>query len=144
MIVIFSCLTDFVTITHNTGVFKACGNRKYSYENRLCSSEVFINYKAATASSLYRGFKLYYEFIDRSLEPRCPTNLPTTSRETPPPAPTISPITDLFASEIQRDFVCKGNAKTINVPSQFNLFVINFFYGVTTSDSCSQRFARKN
>ena len=132
----FSCLTDFITITHNTGVFKACGNRKYSYENRLCSSEVFISYKAPTSSSSYRGFKLYYEFIDRSSEPSCPTDLPTTSRETPQPGSTIPTITDLIASEIQKDLICKGERKTINVPSNFKIFIINLFYGISSDGTC--------
>ena len=134
-------MTDYVTITHNSGVLKACGNKKYSFENRLCSSEIFISYKTTVTSTLYRGFKLYYEFIDRSTQPNCPTYLPTTTTTqafittTPSTKPLI---VDLVASEIQDDFVCLGDRKTINVPNQYNLFVINYFYGVSSDGSCKK------
>ena len=56
-----SCLTDYVKITHNTGTNKACGSKKYTYDNRLCSSVVYISYKAPTSGYNFKGFKLYYE-----------------------------------------------------------------------------------
>jgi hypothetical protein len=150
-------LTDYVTVTHNSGILKACGNKKYSFENRLCSSEIFISYKTTVTSSLYRGFKLYYEFVDRSTQPNCPTELPTTTTSTTtlttttvtttttsaqsitPMTPSTKPlIPDLAASGIQNDFVCYGNHKTLTVPDQYNLFAINYFYGVSADGSCKQ------
>ena len=54
-------MTDYVKITHNIGANKVCGDRKYSFESRLCSSVVYISYKAPTTGSGYQGFRLYYE-----------------------------------------------------------------------------------
>ena len=58
---IYRCsITDYVEITDNTGVYTVCGNKKQSFESKLCSSEIYISYKATT-TGIYRGFKIYYE-----------------------------------------------------------------------------------
>ena len=56
------CVNDFIEVIDNTGVYKVCGVRKYTFENKLCSSVIYIRYKAETLlNNLYRGFRLYYE-----------------------------------------------------------------------------------
>lgn len=135
---IFSCLTDYVTITHSSGVLKGCGNKKFSFENRICSSEVYVSYKTTVTSSVFRGFKLYYEFVDRRTQPNCPTDLPTTVTQTTSTPSTKPHVIDLAASEIHKDHICLGDHKTITVPPEYNLFVINYFYGVYVGDSCDQ------
>ncbi len=131
-------MTDYVKITHNTGVIKACGNKKYSFDNRLCSSEVFVTYKAPSSGFSHKGFKLYFEFIDRSTQPNCPTELPTTVRPTPSTQSTRPAVNDLVAMDIQKENICKGNKKTLTVPPEFNLFVIDLFYGVSSDGSCEK------
>ncbi len=57
-----SCITDYVKITDSTGTYTSCGYKKFSFENKLCSSAIYITYKAPTSlSSIYRGFRIYYQ-----------------------------------------------------------------------------------
>ena len=134
-------------IKHNTGVLKVCGNQKVSIENRLCSSEVIISYKAITTlSSFYKGFKLYYEFIDKSTQPNCPTNPVnatittgvTTVTQTTSKSTTDNQIQDLVASQIEKKILCKDDKITLVVPPKFNLFAIAFYYGLSVDDSCGK------
>jgi hypothetical protein len=56
------CINDYIQVIDNTGVYKVCGVRKYTFENKLCSSVIYIRYKAETLlNNLYRGFRVYYE-----------------------------------------------------------------------------------
>ena len=53
------------------------------------------------------------------------------------PKPSTQPlIHDVAATEITRDHVCKGNKLTLKPPSEHNLFVIDFYYGVSADQSC--------
>lgn len=57
-----SCGDDYIRITDITGTYEYCGYRKYTLENTLCSSAVYIQYKSpADLSSIYRGMRIYYE-----------------------------------------------------------------------------------
>ena len=133
-----SCITDYLKITHNTGTIKVCGTKKYSYENRLCSSEIFVSYKAPTNSSSYKGFKLYWEFIDRSSQPNCPTDLPTLPATTSPALVTpMQELLDLAALDIKKEVICKGKELSIEVPSQYVFFPIDIYYGVTSDGTCT-------
>jgi len=59
----FRCPTDYLQITDNTGTYKVCGWKKIGFDNELCSSTVYLNYKtpAMLSTTLYKGLKLYYE-----------------------------------------------------------------------------------
>lgn len=54
-------MNDYIKITDTTGEYVNCGTGKISLENDLCSSVVYVSYKAPTAGLLYKGFKIYYE-----------------------------------------------------------------------------------
>lgn len=57
-----SCPTDYIRIDDTTGTYITCGSEKSSYDNQLCSSVVYISYRAETPNVLFaKGFKIYYE-----------------------------------------------------------------------------------
>jgi hypothetical protein len=56
------CEDDYLAITDSTGTYIVCGYEKYTFENKFCSSVIYISYKApADLSNAYRGFRLYYQ-----------------------------------------------------------------------------------
>ena len=59
------CPTDYFKITDNTGTYTGCGWKKYAYDNVLCSSVVYISYKAPSSlsSTIFKGFQAYYECL---------------------------------------------------------------------------------
>ena len=56
---------------------------------------------------------------------------PTTIRTSLPP------VSNLVASGLVKDYVCKGNEITIDIPDKFVLFPINWYYGVTPDQTCN-------
>ncbi len=135
---LFSCPDDYLRITDNTGVLTGCGYRKVSYESRLCSSTIYLSYKSpALLSSIYRGFRLYYQTVDRSTQPDCSTGTPVPPTQQVVTTTQAPLVRDLIATKLMKRTVCRGNETTIDIPKDFNLFPINYFYGVTTDFTCN-------
>ena len=128
-------------------------------KNKLCSSTVYISYKApANLGTLYRGFQLYYSckvlkikinrffykthilVVDRSTQPDCLTGTPGMPTTPEPTTTTRQTIFDLSASNLNKVYICKGNTTTVTVPSSYNLFVLNYFYGVSSGPTCNYRY----
>ena len=172
VIQISSCPSDYIKIDDTTGSYITCGTDRPSYDNKLCSSVVYVSYLASTANVLLaKGFKIYYEckrnerkaslfllkyFIisfkvaDRTTQPDCPTGtvapptVPSGSlTTTTTPVPLIN---NFVASAILTLRVCRGNIGTINSPpaNYFN-FITETFLGVPQSLTCEDyRFKFKN
>jgi hypothetical protein len=66
-----NCADDHVYIVDNVQIFKHCGRQRYAYPY-LCSSTILIQYLATTDFPMYRGMRIYFEFIDRPLDDTCP------------------------------------------------------------------------
>ncbi len=103
---------------------------------------MYISYKAPTKSSLYKGFKIYYETSRRNSQPNCPTGTPA-----PPVTGIVTTnkpeVLDLQATEIAKLYVCKGNEKVIERKQNYILFPIDFYYGVTVDGTCENiRYSR--
>lgn len=60
--------------------------------------------------------------------------MPTTQMVT---TTTPALVKNLTASSLMKNYVCKGNELTISIPTDFNLFPINYYYGVTSDLTCS-------
>ena len=59
---------DYLKVTDTTGEENVCGAEKPIFAESLCSSVVYLNYKAVTTASLftlYKGFKAYFEGINK-------------------------------------------------------------------------------
>jgi hypothetical protein len=135
------CVDDYVKIIDTTGTYVTCGTNRLTLKNDLCSSQVTITYKAATQGIFYRGFNIYYEFVDRSTQPFCSTGTPlitTTpigqiSTATTPYVPLLvdHPISDIYEKQ-----VCRGYSDVILLIRDYTLFPIDVFYGVTQSLLC--------
>ena len=90
-------------------------------------------------SSLYSGFKLYYESVERRTQPNCPTDIPNLPTTQAPTSRTTVPasISNSVASSLIKDNVCRGNEITIDIPENFVLFPINWYYGITPDETCN-------
>jgi hypothetical protein len=132
------CVNDYIQILDNTGIYKVCGYRKYPYENKFCSSVLIVSYKSpADLGTAYRGMRIYYEFVDRSTQPDCPTGSPTTPSTTLLTTTTPQMIFDLAASSFNRTNICRGSSVTIQIPNNYNLFPIDAYYAASSSGLCS-------
>jgi hypothetical protein len=130
---LYSCPTDYVKITDTTGTYKACGYKKIAYDKQLCSNVVYISYNAPAilSSSLYKGFRIYYEFVDRSTQPDCITGTPAFPTTQPPTTTTPQVVFDLSARPVNKTIICRGSEATITVPKNYTLFPIDLYYGVS-------------
>ena len=114
-----------------------------------------MSYKApSTLNSLYNGFKLYYESknhvlfydilfnffflgVERSTQSNCPTNIPF-EPTAPTTVTTLAPfIINLAASNLLKNYICKGNELIIDIPPIFLLFPISYYYGTTPDLTCN-------
>ena len=100
-----------------------CGTIQFqqNYEFTTCSDTVTIDYKTADRVDLllaYRGFKLYYELIDKPKS--CfPTDRPTTAKPTTPHYPPVYPgSTDIFSTILATNSL-NGPAKCY-LPFKYN------------------------
>ena len=121
---------------------------------------LIIQYKAPTSlSSLYRGFRLYYqsmllkssiifyylifitiEAVDRSTQPNCGTDTPASPTAPTTPATTTKPpvfVTDQVASGLLKLTACQNEEKIISIPSTYVLFPLDIYYGVTPDGTCN-------
>jgi len=66
-----NCVNDHVYVVDNVQTYKHCGLKRYAYPY-LCSSTIIIQYLVTTNLSIYRGMRMYFEIIDRSINDNCP------------------------------------------------------------------------
>lgn len=107
------CQQSYVKVSDQKSSTAYCGaittNRIYSFTS--CSNTATIEYKSSTAtSSLYVGFRAYYEVIDKQFD--CPDTQTTTTTKssvttTPSPLPLFSPILTTDNQKCTTPFVYK-------------------------------------
>jgi hypothetical protein len=116
-----------------------CGTRKLAIAP-ICAGSVVIQYRATSPPNLfYRGFKFYFEWVDKPAEISCGGNPPTPSLTTTPinePIPIWAQ--NLELSPILSEHVCIGTSRTIRCPrgSDYALSIIESNYGVTGTGLC--------
>lgn len=83
---------------------------------------------------------VFLKVVDRSTQPSCPTatpappTIPPSTTRTTTAAPLVN---NVAASGLFKTFICKGSSRTIEIPNNYRLFIINSYYGVTLNGSCS-------
>jgi hypothetical protein len=134
-------------ITDSVGTYKLCGYEKVSLDRQLCSSVIYVSYRApADLGYFYKGFQLYYEFVDRTTASDCPTNTPAapTTPATVTKSTTQRPLVVNLASDIFKKNVCKGSQTNIVIPNGYSLVIINAYYGTTPDYTCNTiKFGQK-
>ncbi|CAF0748416.1 unnamed protein product [Brachionus calyciflorus] len=125
---------DYLIITDSTGDNDVCGNEKPVYAESLCSSVIYISYKAETAASFlsfYKGFKLYFEVRDLGASSSCGTATPSLPSDstTTLPAPTVNPLDLVLNASQYFDFqICKQQQKTLTAPDFHVLYIEQLEY----------------
>jgi hypothetical protein len=126
-------------VTDSIATYKICGYRKFSLDKQLCSSIIYVSYRApADLGYFYKGFQLYYEFVDRTTASDCPTNTPNFVPVSIASSTTTSkPVVENFASDIIKTYVCKGSQTNIVIPNGFSLVPLSVYYGTTPDYTCN-------
>lgn len=136
-----SC-TDYLKITDTTGEYINCGTEKVNYVENFCSKTIYISYKASPKTSiitLFKGFKLFYEFRTLSPTTNCPngTPLPPAAETTTIYPPTTNPNKPVYpATGIYRFQACRGKYQVFTAPANYILWVEELYYRVTPTDKC--------
>lgn len=59
---------------------------------------------------------------------------PTTTQTTTTQRPAV---VDLMASKVSNLYVCRGNSTRLQIPKDYNLYPMNVYYGVTSTQTCT-------
>jgi hypothetical protein len=133
-----TCVTDYLMINTPHVAYVYCGTRKLALPP-ICARSVQIHYKSTSQPSIfYKGFKLYFEWVEKPSEVIC--------GGTPPPGNTTTPVEEplpiwaqnLELSPILSVHLCLGTSTTIRCPrgSDYVLSIIDSSYGVSGSGLC--------
>ena len=137
-----TCSTDYLVVDTRFVAYIYCGTRKLSLEP-ICTSSATIQYKTTALPNVaYRGFKLYFEWIEKPPEVVCdgtpatidPSATTTTPVEEPlPPWAQSLDISPLFTKQ-----VCFGTSDVIKCPrgNDYVIAIEDTKYAATSSGSC--------
>lgn len=70
------------------------------------------------------------------MEPDCIIGTPSVPTISTSVMSTSVPIINSMASTVYKNYVCRGNETIIKIPSQYFLFAIDVYYGVTSDNTC--------
>lgn len=107
------CANDYVYVVDSIQTYKECGQKRLAYPY-LCSSKIIIQYLTKTDFPTYRGMRMYFEVVDRSMNDNCPqvtiTPVPNVTTTVGPNVSTNRPVYVLLgiASPIRRFQLCPG------------------------------------
>ncbi|CAF0759624.1 unnamed protein product [Didymodactylos carnosus] len=134
------CPTDYLIINNANDIsYMYCGTRKLVLQT-LCATEIYIQYYApSVGNSFYKGFKLYFEEVDKALDIFCHAghslfpNLSTTTED-----PSVLPpwAVDSQLSPILPVFLCRGSIGKMSCPSNYVVSIYHSYYGVTGTGQC--------
>jgi hypothetical protein len=137
-----TCVKDYLIINTPHLAYVFCGKRKLTFEP-ICATSVRIQYKTTSASNLfYKGFKFYFEWIDKPMDIFCdgapPTFDPSATTTTPIDEPLPPWAQNLDVSPILSKHVCIGTMDQLKCPrsSDYVLSIMNSKYGVTGTGLC--------
>ncbi|CAF1519079.1 unnamed protein product [Adineta ricciae] len=131
------CINDYLMIDTPHVTYVYCGTRKLAMIP-ICASRVNIQYKASSPSNIdYKGFKLYFEWVEKPLEIICDEK-PGLSAITPPDMPIPIWAQHFELSPVLSHHICLGNSQTFRCPrgTDYVLTVIQSKYGVTGTGMC--------
>ena len=133
-----TCINDYLLIDTPHVIYVFCGTHKLILAP-ICASNVVIHYKTTSAPNLfYKGFKLYFEWVEKPIGITCGGDPQTGNTTTP--SYTILPTwaTNLEVSPVLTEQICLGTSKTLHCyrGSDYVLSIISTHYAVTGSGSC--------
>jgi hypothetical protein len=111
------CSKDYLIVVDSAEAIAQCGRKRFMYPY-LCSSTILIQYLTVTSNAIYKGMRMYFEFIDRPANDGCSSSgitvtpfHETTSMSTVNPV--ITPLPPLYAvlgiaSSIVNFQLCRG------------------------------------
>jgi hypothetical protein len=134
-----TCVNDYLIINAPHVAYVYCGTRKLAVPP-ICAGSVIIQYQATSPPSLfYKGFKLYFEWVEKPAEINCPGD-PEPSTNTTTPINEVLPIwaQNLELSPILSAHVCSGTSTILRCPrgSDYVLSILESNYGVTGTGLC--------
>ncbi len=133
-----TCVKDYLMINTPHVAYVFCGIRKLTLAP-ICANNVVIHYKSTSPPSpLYKGFKLYFEWIEKPMEIVCGGTPQSGSTTTPTDEILPSWAQNLELSPILSEQICLGTSKTLRCPrgSDYVLSIIESIYAVTGSGTC--------
>ncbi|UJR25447.1 hypothetical protein I4U23_006794 [Adineta vaga] len=131
------CINDYLIVNTPHTAYVYCGKRKLAIMP-ICAARVDIQYKGASPPNIfYKGFKFYFEWMEKPVEINCGGN-PGLSTTTLPQEPDPIWAQNLELSPILSHHICLGNSHTLRCPrgSDYVLSVIESNYGVTGTGMC--------
>jgi len=131
------CINDYLIINAPHVAYVYCGTRKLAMRP-ICAASVTIQYKSISAPNLfYKGFKLYFEWVEKPVEILCGGDLGL-STTTPVNEPIPIWAQNLELSPILSAQICLGTSQTLRCPRgpDYVLSIIESSYGVTGTGSC--------
>jgi hypothetical protein len=134
-----TCVNDYLIINAPHVTYVYCGTRKLAMAP-ICAESVIIQYRATSPPNLfYKGFKFYFEWVEKPVELFCGDDLLTSSTTTTPsnePLPLWAQ--NLEVSPILSMHICSGTSTTLRCPrgSDYVLSIMNSYYGVTGTGLC--------
>jgi hypothetical protein len=137
-----TCVTDYFILNTRFVAYILCGTRKLTLE-AMCTSSATIQYKTtAPTHPISKGFKLYFEWIEKPVDVICAgtpgTVDPTASTTTPPIEPLPMWAQNLDISPIFSKHICLGTSDSIKCPraADYVIAIEDSKYGVTTTGLC--------
>jgi hypothetical protein len=133
-----TCIDDYLMINTPHVAYVYCGTRKLAIAP-ICAKHVDIHYKATSPSSLfYKGFKFYFEWVEKPMEVTCDDGPQPGNTTTPIDEPIPIWAQNLELSPILSTHICIGTSATIRCPrgSDYVLSIIESSYGVTGTGLC--------
>lgn len=133
-----TCPADYLMIDTPHIVYVYCGTRKLILAP-ICANSVVIHYKTTSAPNLfYKGFKLYFEWVEKPMGITCGGDPQTGNTTTPDYGPLPTWAENLELSPILSEQICLGTSKTLQCPrgSDYVLSIISSSYAVTGSGVC--------
>jgi hypothetical protein len=137
-----TCVNDYLIIDTPHVAYVYCGTRKLALEP-ICATSVIIQYKTTSASNLfYKGFKLYFEWIEKPMDIFCNGNPvtfdPSASTTTPANEPLPPWAQNLDVSYPLTKQICLGTMDTLKCPrsNDYVLSIRNSNFAVTGTGLC--------
>ncbi|CAF0789376.1 unnamed protein product [Adineta ricciae] len=137
-----ACIDNYLIIDTAHIVYVYCGIRKLVLEP-LCTTSVIIQYKTSALSNLsYKGFKLYFEWIEKPMDIFC-QGTPSTYNPSLSTTTSVSESLPTWAQNLDVSYplnkhVCLGTMETLQCPrgNDYALAIRNSNYGVTGTGLC--------
>ncbi len=133
-----TCVHDYLMINTPHVAYVYCGMRKLAIAP-ICALNIIIHYQSTSLPNFfYKGFKLYFEWVEKAPGITCDGGPPVGSTTTPSEESLPTWAENLELSPKQSTHICYGTSKTLRCPrgSDYVLALMNSYYVVTGSGQC--------